>query len=108
MIKSDVIEKFYTSWRWRKCREAFANSKGNLCERCMKRGKINPGTKEQPLETHHKIHLTEKNINDPRITLCWDNLELLCHDCHEEERGRKPKRWRIGEDGKVFLDTPHR
>ena len=103
MNRSDAVERFYASWKWRKCRKAYADSKGNLCERCLKRGKINPGTKKQPLETHHKIPLTDENINDPKITLCWDNFELLCKDCHEEERKRKERRWKVGPDGKVFL-----
>ena len=101
--RSEAVEAFYTSWTWRKCRKAFSKSKGNLCERCLKRGKINPGTKEQPLETHHKIPLTDDNINDPSVTLNWDNLELLCHKCHEEERERKAKRWRVLPDGRVVL-----
>ena len=103
MNRSEAVEAFYISHAWRKCRKAFAKSKGNLCERCLKRGKINPGTKKQPLETHHKIPLTDANINDPSITLNWDNLELVCKDCHEEERKRKEKRWRADEDGKVTL-----
>ena len=102
--KSEAVEAFYTSGAWRKCRKAFSKSKGNLCERCLSRGKINPGTKEQPLETHHKIPLTDENIKNPQVTLCWDNLELLCKDCHEEEREKKKKRWKMGEDGKVFLE----
>lgn len=103
MNRSEAIEQFYTSWKWRKCKKAFAKSKGNLCERCLKRGKINPGTKEKPLEAHHKIPLTDENINDPNITLNWDNLELLCKQCHDEEKKRREKRWEIGKDGKVIL-----
>ena len=103
MNKSAEVEAFYVSWIWRKCRKAFAESKGNLCERCLKRGKINAGEKKQPLEVHHKIPLTADNVKDPKVSLNWANLELLCHDCHEEERGKKEKRWKIGPDGKVIL-----
>ena len=103
MNKSQAIEAFYTSWKWRKCRKAFANSKGNLCERCLKRGIINPGSKEQPLEVHHKEPITDENINDPKITLNWDNMELLCKQCHDEERKTREKRWKIGPNGKVIL-----
>ena len=103
MNKSQEIEAFYTSWKWRKCRKAFANSKGNLCERCLKRGIINAGSKEQPLEVHHKEPITDENINNPNITLNWDNMELLCKQCHDEERKTKAKRWKIGPNGKVIL-----
>lgn len=34
---------------------------------------------------HHKIHLTPENIYDRNIALSWDNLELLCRDCHDKE-----------------------
>ena len=106
MNKIPEVEAFYTSWTWRKCRTAFAKSKGNLCERCRARGIIEAGSKERPLEVHHKVPLTADNIHDPEVTTNWENLELLCKNCHDEERERKSKRWRLGPDGKVLLDTP--
>lgn len=36
---------------------------------------------------HHKTELTPENINDPEITLGWQNLELLCLECHNKEHG---------------------
>jgi len=71
----------------------------------MKRGVIETGSKDRPLEVHHKIPLTEENITDPKVSLNWENLELLCKACHDEERDRKEKRWRIGPDGEVHI-TP--
>ena len=101
--RSPAVESFYTSWVWRKCRKAFAESKGNLCERCLKRGMINPGSKEQPLEVHHKTPLTADNVKDPDIALAWSNLELLCKQCHDEEKQRRAKRWRIDKSGRVIF-----
>jgi 5-methylcytosine-specific restriction endonuclease McrA len=103
MNKSQEVETFYTTWTWRKCRKAFAESKRNLCERCLKKGIIQPGTKDRPLEVHHKIPLTVDNVTDPKVTLNWDNLELLCKTCHDEEREKVPKRWSVGADGRVIL-----
>lgn len=103
MNKSQEVERFYTTWTWRRCRKAFAESKGNLCERCLSRGIIEPGSKDRPLEVHHKTPLTSGNVNNPEVALNWSNLELLCKTCHEEERERKPKRWRIAPDGRVVL-----
>ena len=97
------IEAFYTSWTWRKCRKAFAEARGNLCERCLKKGIIEAGSRERPLEVHHRTALTPENINNPSVTLNWDNLELLCKTCHDEERERRPKRWKIDENGHVIL-----
>lgn len=68
---------FYISPEWIRCRKAYAQSKGWLCERCAARGDIVPGD-----EVHHKIRLSRQNLSDPSITLNWDNLELLCKDCH--------------------------
>ena len=100
---SQEVENFYTTWTWRKCRKSFAESKRNLCERCLKRGIIEPGSKDRPLEVHHKTPLTADNVNDPKVALNWDNLELLCKDCHDKERERKGKRWTIEPDGKVVI-----
>ena len=103
MNRSAAVEAFYVSGRWRKCRKAYAKSVGNMCERCRSRGIIETGSKKNPLETHHKIPLTDDNINDANITLNWNNLELLCKKCHDEERGKKPKRWRVDPDGHVTV-----
>jgi 5-methylcytosine-specific restriction endonuclease McrA len=74
---------FYKSTAWIKCRDAYIKSVYGLCERCGKPGYI----------VHHKIYLNEKNINDPNITLNWDNLEYVCFECHnkEHEFGRAKK-----------------
>ena len=101
--RDPAVESFYVSWKWRKCRKAFAESKGNLCERCLKRGIIQPGSKKQPLEVHHITPLTADNVTDPDVALAWSNLMLLCKSCHDEERERRAKRWRIGPDGRVIL-----
>ena len=101
--RAPAVESFYTSWVWRKCRKAFAESKGNLCERCLKRGIIEAGSKDRPLEVHHKVPLTAENVTDPDVALAWSNLELLCKSCHDAERERQAKRWRISPDGRVII-----
>ena len=85
---------FYMSWPWIKCSRAFRKEKGGLCERCLAKGLIVPGR-----EVHHKIKLTPENINDPAIALNWDNLELLCKDCHLMEHERV--RYRVDQNGHV-------
>ena len=103
MIRSEAVERFYTTRTWRNCRKAFAESKGNLCELCLKRGVIEPGAKDRPLEVHHKIPLTADNVKDPKVALNWDNLQLLCKTCHEDQKEKRTKRWRIAPDGRVTL-----
>lgn len=51
---------------------------GGRCEKC---GAI--GT-----EVHHIIHLTEKNVIDPEVSLNQENLLLLCNECHNKVHGR--------------------
>lgn len=69
-------EKFYHSVAWRnKCRDAYSASQHGICERCMEAGKI----------VHHKTYITPDNLHDPDITLNFDNLELVCQDCHNKE-----------------------
>lgn len=80
---SGFASSFYISNEWITCRRDYANSKGNLCERCAAAGYIVPGT-----EVHHKTRLTPDNISDPAISLNWDNLELLCKDCHLKEHNK--------------------
>ncbi len=96
-------ESFYNSEAWRQCRETFLESKGGLCERCS--------TPDNPVLAkiaHHKIYLTAQNINDPYISLSWDNLEALCQDCHNKEhhRSKAKIKYKFGEDGEIISLSP--
>lgn len=89
-------EKFYSSLAWKKCREAYAQKVGHLCERCLKRGQMVPGE-----IVHHKIYITRENIKDPEVVLNFDNLELLCRKCHAEEHAGAIIRYSVDEFGRV-------
>lgn len=86
--------QFYNTKAWQKTREAYAKSVGYLCEDCKANGIIKPGE-----EVHHVIPLSPKNIDNPEITLSWDNLRLLCWDCHkarhEHERVASLKKHKV-------------
>ena len=71
----DFAESFYKSKEWAKTREAYLTSRNHICERC---GDI-------AVICHHRKHITPANINDPEITLSFNNLEALCRQCHQEE-----------------------
>lgn len=75
----DKQKKFYSSTKWIKCRKAYA-SEHPICERCILKGIVTP-----VYIVHHKIEVTEENVNDPQITLNPDNLESLCLECHNAE-----------------------
>ena len=74
-MAQEWAKSLYSSLAWHKCRDSFYISRNGLCERCGEAGLI----------VHHKVWLTPSNINDPSITLNWDNLELLCNECHSKE-----------------------
>ena len=42
---------------------------------------------------HHIEELTPFNITNPEITLGFDNLELLCRECHLREHDLEGGRW---------------
>lgn len=96
----DFAKQFYKSTAWIKCRSNYAKSVGGLCERCLQEGRIVPGD-----IVHHKCYLTPLNIKDPSVTLNYDNLELLCQNCHNQEHFKEKieKRYSIGNDGKVNI-----
>lgn len=72
-------ERFYSSLAWQNTRKAYTSSVGGLCERCLKKGIYQAGE-----IVHHIKHITPDNINDPNITLNWDNLQLVCRECHAQ------------------------
>ncbi len=76
----DFSKAFYNSKAWKRTRDAYVSSKFGICERCSR-----PDSKQ----VHHKSYLTPENINDPDITLSFDNLELLCDVCHQKEHNEK-------------------
>lgn len=96
----DYAKQFYLSPAWVACRTAYKKQAGGLCEVCAKKGLIVPGE-----IVHHKIHITPNNIHDPNITLSFQNLELVCRSCHAEIHGKKKKRYKVDEYGRVY--TPH-
>lgn len=94
----DYAESFYKSKTWQDCRAAYFKQARGLCECCLKRGVYKAGE-----IVHHKKHITPENICDPAITLSFDNLELVCRDCHAElHKERNAKRWNVDKWGRVY------
>lgn len=74
-------KKFYNSRRWRNNAKAFAESKCYICSRCHNRSMVGKKQKHRFI-VHHIIPLTPQNIHNDDIAYGWNNLELLCIDCH--------------------------
>ena len=94
-IMKQFAETFYKSPSWKNCRNAYLKSKGGLCEECYRKGKIVPAE-----EVHHIVFITENNVNDPNITLNFDNLIALCRECHRRKHGTQ-RRYSIDEWGRI-------
>lgn len=92
---------FYKSKAWQDCRAAYMKKAGGLCERCLKRGLYVSGE-----IVHHRLHLTPENIVDPAVSCAFENLELLCRNCHADEHSRLKKRYRFDESGRCMADSP--
>ena len=96
-------EKFYKSKTWQKTREEYSRSKLYLCEDCLAKGIHTTGE-----IVHHIQPITEKTVDNPAITLGWDNLRLLCRSCHERVHRRRKTRYRIDEQGRIVINETER
>lgn len=98
----DFAKKFYRSREWKTTRDLVIKTRHGLCERCLKKGRIRTGD-----TVHHIIELTPENINDPRISLALENLQLLCKDCHAEVHRSwgGSDRYTIDEFGNVKINS---
>ena len=87
-MAKEFARKFYNSTRWRKCAKAFAQYKLYVCEMCHNQISEKDYGNHRYI-VHHKVMLTPKNINNPYITCGWDNLMLLCIECHNNAAMRR-------------------
>ena len=76
------LSSFYKSKEWEKLiallkLERVDASGQVICECCGK-----PITRKYDCIGHHKVELTEQNVNDPEISLNPDNIMLVHFSCH--------------------------
>lgn len=74
-MSKDYAKAFYHSKKWKDTQAAYMMSQNYICERCGETAHI----------VHHIKYINPKNINNPNITLDWNNLEALCIVCHNLE-----------------------
>lgn len=105
MKRHPKVEAFYNSKRWQDCRKAYRQSVGNLCEVCLAKGIYTPGE-----IVHHKVHINPDLVEDPNVTLSFDNLELVCRKCHADEHpelyGHDLRRYTVDAQGRVIATAP--
>lgn len=93
-MAKEWAKSFYKSTSWKKCKDSYIQSVHGLCERCEKPGYI----------VHHKVHLTQGNINNPEVALNHDNLEYLCLDCHNKHHDFDREKKSVTKSGYKFND----
>lgn len=87
-MSREFARKFYNSEAWKRCRESYKHKVSYLCENCLRKGIYKPG-----VIVHHLIELDPINIEHPEITLNFDNLELLCRECHAAIHEQSGGQW---------------
>ena len=99
-MAQDFAKQFYSSAAWQSCRNEYVKRAHHLCENCLRKGVYKPG-----VIVHHIEELTPFNIYRPEVTLNFDNLELLCRECHAEVHSErnKGKRYFFGKNGEIIL-----
>lgn len=99
IMRDETVTAFYKTPQWENTRRLYIQSVDGLCEGCLAKGIYKPGR-----AVHHIKHITPQNVNDPNITLSFDNLRYVCQDCHaKEHRGEKGKRrYTFDEHGNVI------
>ena len=100
----EFAKSFYKSKIWQDTRNAYYNYAKGLCEECLKQGRYTVGE-----IVHHKEHITPENIENPEITLSFNNLELVCRECHcklhefKRERKHSERRYIVDAEGNVII-----
>lgn len=90
--------KFYSSRAWERRSKSYRQAHP-LCERCMKKGRLEPSTC-----VHHIIHINKQNYKDANILFNDNNLEALCDKCHYEEHHGNSTSFSFAPDGTLIDD----
>ncbi|MEG3040885.1 MAG: HNH endonuclease signature motif containing protein [Clostridium sp.] len=82
-MSKGIVKQFYSTTAWIELRRNLIIDNKMTCDKC----------KEVFLDTskligHHIKELTQDNINDTNITLNKENIEIICHECHNKEHRR--------------------
>ena len=90
-MAKEWAKQFYNSSAWKQTRQCVLKRDRYKCQQ--------PGCKRTAEEVHHIIELTEKNVNDIKVSLNINNLTSLCGDCHKRiTKQMKSKGFGILED----------
>lgn len=79
---SYTLSSFYKSKEWQKFREYLINKRTNEEGLILDEVTGEPIIKAYDIILHHKIVLTESNVNDPKIALNENNIQIVSHKTH--------------------------
>ena len=97
----EFAKQFYSSKVWQDCRDTYSKRVGHLCEECLKKGIYTPG-----VIVHHIEELTPLNINNPEIALNYENLKLVCRQCHACQHGQgRQRRYKFDNFGNIIVTS---
>lgn len=99
LVHTEVSRKFYNSTAWKETRKAYIDSLEvpGMCEICLKYGRFTPG-----VIVDHQEEININNINDPNITLNWDNFCYMCMTHHNRKTFGHPENNDAIPDGCYF------
>lgn len=95
-----TLENFYTSKAWQKCRryviaDILSRDGALYCSRCRKEI-----MEPNDAVLHHIKPLDDDTVGDPDVAYNPDNLEILCHSCHNAEHD---KGWGVSREKRVYI-----
>lgn len=95
-----TLENFYTSKAWQKCRryviaDILSRDGALYCSRCRKEI-----MEPNDAVLHHIKPLDDDTVGDPDVAYNPDNLEILCHSCHNAEHD---KGWSLSREKRVYI-----
>ena len=95
-----TLENFYTSKAWQKCRryviaDILSRDGALYCSRCRKEI-----MEPNDAVLHHIKPLDDDTVGDPDVAYNPDNLEILCHACHNAEHD---KGWSLSREKRVYI-----
>lgn len=95
-----TLENFYTSKAWQKCRryviaDILSRDGALYCSRCRKEI-----MEPNDAVLHHIKPLNDDTVGDPDVAYNPDNLEILCHSCHNAEHD---KGWSVSREKRVYI-----
>lgn len=76
--------EFYNSTKWRKVSRAYRNA-NPTCASCEKQGRVGPADICDHRTTLRELQETGGN------PYAWENLQSLCHRCHNSKSGKESK-----------------